>query len=113
MRHMSINLSDYESGKKFDGDYAEALIAVQERLSHIQVAHIVHKKRALVLFEGWDAAGKGGIIQRLTAEWEKKEKRLASHYEEILAEEKTKAQHDLLNLQAETAAHERKTNFVS
>ncbi|MES2055478.1 MAG: polyphosphate kinase [Pseudomonadota bacterium] len=67
---MSINLSDYESGKKFDGDYAEALIAVQERLSHIQVAHIVHKKRALVLFEGWDAAGKGGIIQRLTAEWD-------------------------------------------
>ncbi|QNA83934.1 polyphosphate kinase [Sphingomonas sp. So64.6b] len=67
---MSINLSDYESGKKFDGDYSDALAAVQERLAHIQVAHIVHKKRAVVLFEGWDAAGKGGIIQRLTAQWD-------------------------------------------
>jgi polyphosphate kinase 2 (PPK2 family) len=67
---MTIALSDHESGKKYDGDYAEDLARIQKRLAHIQVAHIVHKRRALVLFEGWDAAGKGGIIQRLTAEWD-------------------------------------------
>lgn len=43
---------------------------MQERLARIQVAHILHKRRAIVMLEGWDAAGKGGIIQRLTAEWD-------------------------------------------
>jgi polyphosphate kinase 2 (PPK2 family) len=67
---MAITLSDYESGEKLDGDYAEQLEAVQKRLEQIQVAHIVHGRRAIVMFEGWDAAGKGGTVQRLTAEWD-------------------------------------------
>lgn len=67
---MTIDLSDYESGKPFDGDYDAELKTLQKRLSHIQVAHIVHRKRAIVLLEGWDAAGKGGIIQRLCADWD-------------------------------------------
>ncbi|MFC3580722.1 polyphosphate kinase 2 family protein [Sphingomonas hylomeconis] len=67
---MTINLSDYEAGTKYDGDYSDALAALQERLAHIQVAHIVHKKRAVVLLEGWDAAGKGGIVQRLCTTWD-------------------------------------------
>ncbi|WP_380877675.1 hypothetical protein ACFB49_13790 [Sphingomonas sp. DBB INV C78] len=67
---MAIDLADYEKGAKFDGDYDEALAEVQERLARIQVAYIVHKRSAIILFEGWDAAGKGGIIQRLTAEWD-------------------------------------------
>jgi polyphosphate kinase 2 (PPK2 family) len=67
---MKIDLSDYESGAEFDGNYEKALAKVQKRLSHIHFAHIVHKRRAIVLFEGWDAAGKGGIIKRLTAEWD-------------------------------------------
>jgi AMP-polyphosphate phosphotransferase len=67
---MTINLSDYESATPFEGNYDKALKKLQKRLSHIQYAHIVHKRRAIILFEGWDAAGKGGIIQRLTAEWD-------------------------------------------
>ncbi|NNM75564.1 polyphosphate kinase [Sphingomonas sp. ID1715] len=67
---MSINLSDYERGADYPGDYAADLAALQDRLARIQVAHIVHKRRAIILFEGWDAAGKGGIIQRLTAQWD-------------------------------------------
>ncbi|WP_414899832.1 polyphosphate kinase 2 family protein [Sphingomonas flavalba] len=67
---MTIDLNAYEAGDKFQGDYADALAAVQKRLARIQVAHIVHKRRAVVMLEGWDAAGKGGIIQRLTAEWD-------------------------------------------
>ncbi len=67
---MAILLSDYESGPKLDGDYAEQLAAVQERLTQIQIAYIVHRRRAIVMFEGWDASGKGGTIQRLTSGWD-------------------------------------------
>ncbi len=67
---MTINLTDYETGSKYDGDYDADLAKLQERLAHIQAAHICHQKRAAIVFEGWDAAGKGGIIQRLTAEWD-------------------------------------------
>lgn len=67
---MKIDLSDYERGDKFAGDYDKALAAVQERLERIQVAHIVHKRPAILVLEGWDAAGKGGIIKRLTAQWD-------------------------------------------
>lgn len=67
---MKIDLSDYEAGDAYDGDYDKALAKLQKRLSRIQTAHIVHKRRAIILFEGWDAAGKGGVIKRLTADWD-------------------------------------------
>ncbi len=63
---MTIHLSDYEKGAPFEGDFEEALAKLQHRLERIQVAHIVHGKRSVVMFEGWDAAGKGGIIKRMT-----------------------------------------------
>ncbi|MCW4460487.1 polyphosphate kinase [Sphingomonas sp. BT-65] len=67
---MKIDLSDYEKGDKFVGDYDQALAEVQERLERIQVAHIVHERAAILVLEGWDAAGKGGIIKRLTGQWD-------------------------------------------
>lgn len=67
---MSIKLDQYEKGAGFDGDYAETLKALQERLSHAHARHIVHGKRAIIVMEGWDAAGKGGIIKRMTSEWD-------------------------------------------
>jgi len=67
---MPINLSDFEAGAKYEGDYAKDLEALQERLSRILVSHIVHGRRSIVVFEGWDAAGKGGAIQRLTSGWD-------------------------------------------
>jgi len=67
---MGIDLKHFERGEKFDGDYDAEMKSLQERLARIQVAHIVHKKRSIVLFEGWDTAGKGGAIQRLTAQWD-------------------------------------------
>ena len=66
---MTIQLSDYESGKPFQGDYDAELKKLQTRLSYVQVSHIVHRKRAIGLLEGWDAAAKGGIIQRLCPDW--------------------------------------------
>ena len=67
---MTLNLSDFEHGEDYPGDYDADLAALQDRLARIQVAHIVHKRRAIIALEGWDAAGKGGIIQRLTARWD-------------------------------------------
>lgn len=65
---MTIDLSDFESGAKYDGDYGEDLAALQGRLERIQAAHITHGQRSVIMFEGWDAAGKGGIITRLAAQ---------------------------------------------
>jgi polyphosphate kinase 2 (PPK2 family) len=67
---MTIDLSDFESGAKYDGDYDADLLALQARLERVQAAHIAHNQRSIIMFEGWDAAGKGGIIKRMTAEWD-------------------------------------------
>jgi len=67
---MAIHLSDYEKGTPHDGDYRADLEALQKRVAHLQVAHTIAGQRTIILFEGWDAAGKGGAIQRLTAEWD-------------------------------------------
>jgi polyphosphate kinase 2 (PPK2 family) len=67
-----IELSDHERGHKYHGDYAADLKDLQARLARVLVAHIVHDRAAVIVFEGWDAAGKGGIIQRLTAEWDQR-----------------------------------------
>jgi len=64
---MAIKLKDYESGADYSGAYKADLAALQERLSHLFVANLVHKRSAIILCEGWDAAGKGGAIQRMTA----------------------------------------------
>ena len=64
---MTISLSDYEVGAKYAGDYGDDLKALQERLERVQAAHITHGHRSIIMFEGWDAAGKGGIIKRMTA----------------------------------------------
>lgn len=67
---MAIDLADYERGRPFDGNYEKELAALQKRLAHIQVAYLVHRRRAIIAVEGWDAAGKGGAIQRMTVEWD-------------------------------------------
>ncbi|MCU6452483.1 polyphosphate kinase [Sphingomonas sp. A2-49] len=65
-----IQLAEYEKTRPYKGHYKRDLAALQARLERILVAHIVHGRRAVVMLEGWDAAGKGGIIQRLTADWD-------------------------------------------
>ena len=64
---MAINLWDYEAGAPYEGDYKDDLEDLQERLSRLFVANHVHKRKAIIVCEGWDASGKGGAIQRLTA----------------------------------------------
>lgn len=64
---MPIYPSDHEAGEAFEGDYKASLEALQEKLSRQFVANLVHKRKAVIVVEGWDASGKGGAIQRLTA----------------------------------------------
>ncbi len=47
-------------------DYEEQLAAEQVQLRQLQLSIHKHQIPVLVLFEGWDAAGKGGAIKRLT-----------------------------------------------
>jgi AMP-polyphosphate phosphotransferase len=67
---LAIDLADFEKGEPFDGDYDAALDKVQKRLAKLHVGHMVCGLRSMILFEGWDAAGKGGTIKRLTMEWD-------------------------------------------
>ncbi|MGZ8360033.1 MAG: polyphosphate kinase 2 family protein [Allosphingosinicella sp.] len=65
---MAINLWDYERGKSFKGEYDNTLDELQERVSRLFVINHLYRRKAVIVFEGWDASGKGGAIQRLTAQ---------------------------------------------
>lgn len=41
---------------------------LQYRLAQILIAYYRQKRSAVIMLEGWDASGKGGLIKRLTAE---------------------------------------------
>lgn len=63
---MAIDLADFET----DGDldraiYEKRLVELQHRLALIQAAYINQNLKAMIAIEGWDAAGKGGLITRL------------------------------------------------
>ena len=46
--------------------YEKRLKKLQKRMLQVQQAYFHQGKRAILVFEGWDAAGKGGAIRRLT-----------------------------------------------
>ncbi len=46
--------------------YFQSLLRLQAELIKLQDWVVHHKKRVVVLFEGRDAAGKGGVIKRIT-----------------------------------------------
>jgi polyphosphate:AMP phosphotransferase len=49
-----------------DTEYQKRLPRLQARLSKLAHAAWEKKRSSVVMFEGWDAAGKGGCIRRLT-----------------------------------------------
>jgi hypothetical protein len=60
---MSIRLDQFETGKEIDRDaYEPRLADLQRELQQIQAAYIQQGLKAVVAIEGWDAAGKGGLI---------------------------------------------------
>lgn len=48
-------------------DYNTRLDACQTRLRQLEHLCYMHRQGVAILFEGWDAAGKGGCIRRLTS----------------------------------------------
>jgi polyphosphate kinase 2 (PPK2 family) len=49
---------------EFD-DYERKLSAMQKTLQSIQQAYLGTRERAVIVLEGWDTAGKGGVVRRL------------------------------------------------
>ena len=64
-----LRLSDFEHAAEVKrADYEQRLLKLQYKLQLIQAAYITQGLRGIVAIEGWDAAGKGGLITRMTAE---------------------------------------------
>lgn len=47
-------------------EYEIQLVKLQRRLAQIQQAYLFSGRSAVIVFEGWDAAGKGGTIRRIS-----------------------------------------------
>ncbi len=64
----TLALDDVDLSVKVDEEeYEKRVVKLQERAYALQVKNFLDGGRAIVVFEGWDAAGKGGAIKRLTA----------------------------------------------
>ncbi|SIS61162.1 polyphosphate kinase 2 family protein [Neptunomonas antarctica] len=59
---LALNDASIANKKK----YEKKLKKWQQRLLHVQQAYYHQNRRAIIVFEGWDAGGKGGAIRRLT-----------------------------------------------
>jgi len=46
-------------------DYERRLAEMQESLQRVQQAYLGSSHRAIIVLEGWDTAGKGGVVRRL------------------------------------------------
>lgn len=75
---MPINLTEFERGAPFTDDPAEALQALQDRIARLQLSQIVHRKRAIILFEGWAGSGKRAALKRLVGALDPTEVRVVS-----------------------------------
>ena len=52
-------------GKVEVADYERQLVSMQSTAQAIQQAYLGTRERAVVVLEGWDTAGKGGVVRRL------------------------------------------------
>ncbi|GGK48497.1 polyphosphate kinase 2 family protein [Salinarimonas ramus] len=63
-----FSLSDVDLKERIEDDeYLAEEARLQTELKRIQQAYLHKGERALIVFEGWDAAGKGGTIRRMAA----------------------------------------------
>ena len=69
LRGDTLRLADVKMKRAKKGEaYDQKLEALQLEMLSIQQAYYHQKRRAIVVFEGWDASGKGGVIRRLTSQ---------------------------------------------
>ncbi len=61
-------LRDLDMSQRIGRDkYEEELLSLQHRLALVQQAYLFSGDAGVLVFEGWDAAGKGGTIRRISA----------------------------------------------
>ena len=64
----TLRLDDLDLGATVERDvYEERLRELQREAYQLQIENYLDGRRSVIAFEGWDAAGKGGCIKRLTA----------------------------------------------
>ena len=64
----TLSLDAVDLSAEVGGDeYEERVVELQTRAFALQIEGFQRGERTVVAFEGWDAAGKGGCIKRLTA----------------------------------------------
>ena len=61
------HLDDFSALEEFEGDYAQELKRLKKRLRKLQYDLYRRGVPMVLVFEGWDAAGKGGCIRRLSS----------------------------------------------
>lgn len=62
----SLNEIDLSLSIDEKSDYEKKLNKWQKRMLAVQQAYYRQNRKAIIVFEGWDASGKGGAIRRLT-----------------------------------------------
>lgn len=62
-----FELRDTRTHVQLKGDYERVLAARQADLRRLQLACMNRRERCVLIFEGWDAGGKGGAIRRMGA----------------------------------------------
>lgn len=68
LRRDKIRVAELDTGGRIgNANYEKKLAALQQRMLTILQAYLHTGDRAVVVFEGVDAAGKGGTIRRLTS----------------------------------------------
>lgn len=66
-KHHPPQLADADLSKRLGKkDYFNQLSDLQAQLTLIQQAFLFHGIKGVLVFEGWDAAGKGGAIRRIS-----------------------------------------------
>ena len=66
-RHEPPTLADADLTKRLGKqEYFSKLADLQSQLALIQQAFLFHGVKGVIVFEGWDAAGKGGTIRRIS-----------------------------------------------
>ncbi|MGE0745392.1 MAG: polyphosphate kinase 2 family protein [Rhodospirillales bacterium] len=64
-------LDDFEDGPRMKKAESDArLHELSFQMRRVLLAYVRLRRRAIVVLEGWDAAGKGGAIKRMTADLE-------------------------------------------
>ena len=66
---VGVQLADLDMDRRFEGSkkkYEKRLAELQFKMLRIQQAYHHQGRRAVLVFEGWDASGKGGSTRRLT-----------------------------------------------